>query len=89
MADDSFARKFAELGEQFRAQLPKRLAKMRRLRRKGALDELRAIAHQLAGRGGTFGAPAITTTARAVEEASDAEIADRLDALAAAIKGLR
>jgi HPt (histidine-containing phosphotransfer) domain-containing protein len=85
--DDAFARRFAELGATFRAQLPDRLAELRRLAGEGRLDELRAIAHQIAGRGGTFGAPEVTTAARRVEDAAEAELAAALDRLAAAIEG--
>lgn len=86
---DAFARKFAELGATFRAQLPERLAELRHLAETARFDELRAIAHQLAGRGGTFGAPEISAAARALEAAPEAEIAVALEALAATLRGQR
>ncbi len=88
MSDDAaFARKFAELGAQFRAELPARLAEIRAHLAAGEPDEVRAIAHRLAGRGGTFGAPDITAAGRAVEEADRAALPAAVDALAAVIGG--
>lgn len=87
MADDAFAAKLAELASQFRAQLAPRIAEMQRLAAGGAFAEVRDLAHQLAGRGGTFGAPEITAAARGVEEASDAELPAALAALAATAAG--
>lgn len=84
--DDAFARKFAELGATFRAQLPDRLAELRRLAAAHRIDELRAVAHQMAGRGGTFGAPEISVAARALEEADEADVAAALEALATVIE---
>lgn len=87
--DDAFARKLAELGATFRQQLPARLAELRRLAEEGRVDDLRAIAHQIAGRGGTFGAPEVTAAARGVEEAPNAEVAAAIDGLALAIERCR
>ena len=91
MADDAFARKLAELGGAFRDQLPARLAELDRLVAAGpaGLSELRAIAHKLAGQGGTFGAPEISLAASAVEEAEPAELAAALAALAETAGRLR
>lgn len=84
--DAAFARTFAQLGATFRAQLPERLAELRRLADSRSFDELRAVAHQLAGRGGTFGAPEISVAARALEESPDDDIAGALDTLASVVE---
>lgn len=84
--DDAFARRLAELGAVFRAELPVRFAEMRAAATAGDLEAVRAIAHQLAGRGGTFGAPEVTTAARAAEEASAADLPAALDALALVVE---
>lgn len=88
MADDAFVRKFAELGAAFRAQLPLRLAEMEQLAAAGpeALPELRALAHKLAGQGGTFGAPEISRAAGAVEDAEPPMVKAALAALADAAR---
>lgn len=83
MADD-FAAKYEALRQSFRAQLAERLTEMERLADAGpdGLAELRAIAHRLAGQGGTFGAPEISRAASAVEEAPLETVRDALAALA-------
>lgn len=85
MADDAFARKLAELGRQFRAELPGRIADLERLAAAGPgeLPALRAIAHRLAGQGGTFGAPEVSAAASAVEDADPADLPAAIARLAA------
>lgn len=85
MSDDAFARKLAELGAAFRAQLPATLDDMRQQLRRGNFSEVRSLAHQMAGRGGTFGAPEITVAACRVEDADDDAITMEVDALARVI----
>lgn len=92
MGDEAFAQKLSELGRTFRAQLPARLAELQQLAAADgpeALTELRAIAHKLAGQGGTFGAPEISAAAITVEEAEPAELPAALVALADAAAGIR
>ena len=88
MGHDAFAEKLAELNRAFRAQLPVRLAEMERLAAAGPDRwlELRAIAHKIAGQGGTFGAPEVSRAAAAVEDAGPAELTDALAALARAVR---
>lgn len=85
---DVFAEKFAELGRAFRAQLPARLEEMERLGAAGPAGEaeLRAIAHRIAGQGGTFGAPEISRAAAAVEDADPRCLAPALAELARAVR---
>jgi HPt (histidine-containing phosphotransfer) domain-containing protein len=86
MPADAFAEKFAELSRAFRAQLPQRLAEMERLAGAGPQGQaaLRAIAHKIAGQGGTFGAPGISRAAAEVEAAEPERLRAALDALARA-----
>jgi HPt (histidine-containing phosphotransfer) domain-containing protein len=88
VSEDAFERKMIELGAAFRAELPMRIAEIESLAAGGpeSLPALRAIAHRIAGRGGTFGAPAVSAAARAVEEAEPAELARAVAALAAAAR---
>ena len=51
-----------------------------------ARARVRGIAHALKGSGGTYGYPAITAAAGAVEAASDEQIAGRLDELLAVLR---
>lgn len=71
----------------FVAELPHRVAEMRRCLAQGDLLALLSKAHQLKGSAGGYGFPAITTSAAAVERCarspSDrARLATELDALA-------
>src|SRR3712207_2059309 len=65
VANNAFAARLAELQAAFRSQLPARLADMQRLAAGGPAEiaELRAMAHKLAGQGGTFGAAAVGAAA--------------------------
>ncbi|MFO1055716.1 MAG: Hpt domain-containing protein [Dongiaceae bacterium] len=73
-ADPAIAAIIAELGRLFVARLPDDLARLERCAAvlaagdAGALPELRSIAHDLAGCGGSFGYPAISTRAAAVDQ---------------------
>jgi HPt (histidine-containing phosphotransfer) domain-containing protein len=79
-----------ELRDLYRQTLPGRIAALEAARREAddaddAGDEatlaIRRIAHALRGSGGTYGFPAITAAAAAVEDAATHELPARLDAL--------
>ena len=73
MADDKFLAELAELNRQYAAALPERREAMQAAwaRFRGgdldALDPLYREVHYLTGTGGTFGQPAISTAAGALE----------------------
>lgn len=85
---------FAPLVARYRQRLPRRLAEIEQLLRgveggdSAALEQLRVVAHRLAGSGGTYGFPAISTAGHALEESLSADVPararDLLDALEAA-----
>lgn len=82
MANDAFAAKFEELRRTFHAQLPERITEMGALLRDGDIAAVQAIAHRIAGQGGTFGLPEISEAAAAVEDAGPDELPAALAALA-------
>ncbi len=64
-----------ELVEFFVQQMPSRVQALRASIDSGSIDELRTLAHQLKGAGGSYGFPGITESARRLEEdASGADI---------------
>ena len=66
-----------ELVEFFVQQMPSRIDALRASVDIGSIDELKSLAHQLKGAGGSYGFPLITESARRLEEnASGAEIDD-------------
>jgi len=83
---DPFAEKLAELRARFFAQLPARIADMERLIDQGDLPQIRALAHKMAGQGGTFGAPEVSAAAAAAEHAAPEELRHALELLAAAVR---
>ncbi len=60
-----------ELVEFFVDQMPDRVRALEQSLEAGLLDELRSIAHQLKGAGGSYGFPQITESARRLEEQAD------------------
>ena len=71
------ANELAELQQMFHQQLPDKIVEIEKLWRaiadaepgQGILDDLHRMAHSLAGSGGTFGAIAVSATARELEQA--------------------
>ena len=59
-----------ELIEQFVAELPERLARMRSAACADNLPEVGRLAHQLKGAGGSYGFPQISAAARELERAA-------------------
>jgi len=57
-----------ELVEFFVGQMPDRVDALRASFESGSLEELRSLAHQLKGAGGSYGFPQITDSARRLEE---------------------
>lgn len=57
-----------ELVEFFVGQMPERVDALRASFESGSLEELRSLAHQLKGAGGSYGFPQITDSARRLEE---------------------
>lgn len=53
-----------------------------------ALEHIRSIAHSLCGSGETYGYPTISTPARELEHASNADVKARVDDLVAAIRAV-
>lgn len=60
-----------ELVEFFVDQMPERVRALQQSLETGALEDVRSIAHQLKGAGGSYGFPQITNTARVLEEQAD------------------
>jgi HPt (histidine-containing phosphotransfer) domain-containing protein len=60
----------ADLVAEFVAELPQRVGAMERAAAGGAWEEVRRLAHQLKGAGGSYGFPAISAAAREVENAT-------------------
>jgi len=61
-----------ELVEFFVGQMPERVRQLRQSFETGSLDELRTLAHQLKGAGGSYGFPQISESARRLEKQSEA-----------------
>jgi len=57
-----------ELVEFFVDQMPQRVEALRSSFESGSYEELRSLAHQLKGAGGSYGFPQITESARRLEE---------------------
>jgi chemotaxis protein histidine kinase CheA len=72
-ADDTFARQLAELRREYLADSPKRVAELRGLSVRlshgdaAALADFRQAFHRLAGSGGSYGFPLVSTTSREAE----------------------
>ena len=60
-----------ELVEFFVEQMPQRVRALQDSFENGALEDVRSIAHQLKGAGGSYGFPQITESARALEVQAD------------------
>jgi len=60
-----------ELVEFFVGQMPQRVRALQESLESGALEDVRSIAHQLKGAGGSYGFPQITESARSLEEQAD------------------
>lgn len=60
-----------ELVEFFVDQMPERVRALQQSLDAGALEDVRSIAHQLKGAGGSYGFPQITDSARLLEEQAD------------------
>ncbi len=60
-----------ELVEFFVDQMPDRVRALQQSLESGALEDVRSIAHQLKGAGGSYGFPQITESARMLEEQAD------------------
>ncbi|HLF94012.1 MAG TPA: response regulator [Planctomycetota bacterium] len=76
-----------ELKNWYRDRLPTRIAALEEAREgvtkrtSDAIDAVRRIGHSLRGSGATYGFPEITEAARALEEAEEGAILERLEAL--------
>ena len=77
MPIDAFEQKMTELRAIFHARLPVLIADLERLIAEGPAGNasIRALAHKIAGQGGTFGAPSISRAAQEVETAATADLA--------------
>ncbi len=62
----------AEVIDQFVAYLPDRVEQMRAAVANGCFQELRRLAHQLKGTGGSYGYPALTDVGKRLEDAGGA-----------------
>src|SRR5262245_20796355 len=83
-----------ELLAQFVSELPLRLAEIRQAAQGHNLPEVRRLAHQLRGAGGSYGFPLLTTAAARVEDiareqTSIKELRGALDQLTAIVERLR
>jgi HPt (histidine-containing phosphotransfer) domain-containing protein len=75
---------YAELLQEFAADIPDRVTELWHAFDSGAVEELRTLAHRLKGAGGGYGYPELTTLARELEHACKSDpvqIAPRLEAL--------
>ena len=77
-----------DLRTHYRQALPSRIAALERARDAGADSEVLGIAHALRGSGATYGFPAVTDAAAAVEAATADEIRARTDELIAALRAV-
>lgn len=72
-ADDTFARQLQELRREYLADSPKRVVELRALSSRlargdlGALADCRQAFHRLAGSGGSYGFPLVSTLSREAE----------------------
>jgi chemotaxis protein histidine kinase CheA len=72
-ADDAFARQLQALRREYLADSPKRVAELQALSARlargdlGALADCRQAFHRLAGSGGSYGFPRVSTTSREAE----------------------
>ncbi len=72
-SDDTFARQLQELRREYLADSPKRMAELRGLSDRlahgdaGALADFRQAFHRLAGSGGSYGFPLVSTKSREAE----------------------
>ena len=73
LADDP---DLADILNDFVLGLPDQLARMREALADKRFDDLRRIAHQLKGAGGGYGYPALTESARGLENAAQAECSE-------------
>jgi chemotaxis protein histidine kinase CheA len=87
-ADEAFARQLYELRREYLADSPKRLAELRALSARlaagdtAALAECRQAFHRLAGSGGSYGFPLVSTRSREGEH-----LIQRLASTASELKG--
>jgi CheY-like chemotaxis protein len=77
-----------DLRAHYRQALPSRIAALERARDAGADSEVLGIAHALRGSGATYGFPAVTAAAAAVEAATADEMRARTDELIAALRAV-
>ena len=69
---------FAELLHEFVATIPEKRSAVRDLERKGALDELRVLAHQLKGASGGYGFPGLSEAAAELEQSCKTRESDHI-----------
>ena len=81
-ADDTLS----ELRREYRRGLPAKLARLEELHRAGKLDELRRMAHSMAGAAPTFGFAQVGAAAKALEEAAMAQDPAQAQRLLAALR---
>jgi HPt (histidine-containing phosphotransfer) domain-containing protein len=67
-----------ELVEFFVGQMPERVRQLRESFDSGAIDELRTLAHQLKGAGGSYGFPQISESALHLERQSETADLDEI-----------
>lgn len=77
-----------DLRAHYRQALPSRIAALESARDAGADSEILGIAHALRGSGATYGFPAVTAAAAAVESATADEMSARTNELIAALRAV-
>ena len=60
----------AELVKSFLAKLPGHMTRMRDLLNNGCMTDLRRLAHQMKGAGGSYGYPMLSESAKVIEDAA-------------------
>lgn len=81
-ADDTLS----ELRREYRRSLAMKMARVEELAKGGQLEELRRMAHTMAGAAPTFGLPEVGAAARAIEEALIAQEVDKARRLVGALR---
>lgn len=76
MADDDVAREIEELRSAYRAGLPQKIDALGAAIADEDRDAARALAHRLRGTSGSYGLPAVSAIAGAIEDALDARVVD-------------
>lgn len=84
----AFAEKLARLRSRYVAELPTRIAEMRRAATAGRWDDVRRIAHAVRGTGGSYGIEPLVQLTLDLEEACGAEDAEAVSERVTALEAL-